>query len=168
MIIWTSILHTAARAARWAVMAGCLLMVLTLAHPADAATGRVIKVLPQFLDLQGNHAISPSLYDRDAYQAKLRANPGERSGLRFSVQWKTKGQLLGTLKLRVQVRGVARGNFPKEMTFEKQVAPGSWFSSWTPFVIDGDAYRDLGEVTSWRATLWEDDRLIGEQKSFLW
>ena len=36
---------------------------------AAAATGSVIKVLPQFLDLKGRTALSPSLYDRDAYQA---------------------------------------------------------------------------------------------------
>ena len=55
------------------------------------ATGRVIKVLPHFLDLQGRAALSPSLYDRDAYQAVLRDHPEKRSGLRFDMQWKTKG-----------------------------------------------------------------------------
>ncbi len=153
---------------RRTLLALVLLAALGLAFASSAATGKVIKVLPQFLDLKGRHAISPSLYDRDAYQAQLRAKPEERSGLRFDVHWKSSGRPLGALKLRLEVRGVSRGNFPKEMTFEKQVAAGSWFSTWTNFRITGETYRELGDVTSWRATLWEEDRLIGEQKSFLW
>ena len=54
---------------------------------ASAATGKVIKVLPQFLDLKGRHSLSPSLYDRDAYQAQLRDTKTNISGMRFAVQW---------------------------------------------------------------------------------
>ena len=39
------------------------------AAAATAQTGRVVKVLPLYLDLKGRDAISPSLFDRDAYQA---------------------------------------------------------------------------------------------------
>ena len=42
------------------------------AHAADAVTGKIVKVLPFFLDQQGRDAVSPSLFDRDAYQAFLR------------------------------------------------------------------------------------------------
>ena len=66
--------------------------------PAVAATGRVIKVLPHFLDLKGRHSLSPSLYDRDAYQAQLRQHPEQRSALRFDVHWKAKS-VNGKLKL---------------------------------------------------------------------
>ena len=34
--------------------------------------GRIVKTLPLLLDLKGQTALSPSLYDRDAYQAHLR------------------------------------------------------------------------------------------------
>src|SRR5258705_13546151 len=64
---------------------------LTLAWQASAATGRIIKVLPHFLDLKGRHSLSPSLYDRDAYQARLRDHREERSGMRFDIEWKSKG-----------------------------------------------------------------------------
>ena len=37
-----------------------------------AATGEVVKVLPFLLDTHGQIAKSPSLFDRDAYQAYLR------------------------------------------------------------------------------------------------
>jgi hypothetical protein len=29
-------------------------------------------------------------------------------------------------------------------------------------------YRQFGELIAWRATLWDDDKLLSEQKSFLW
>ena len=45
---------------------------------AGASTGRVFKVLPHFLDTNGVHTLSPSLYERDAYQAHLRQHPEKR------------------------------------------------------------------------------------------
>src|SRR5437899_2397501 len=57
----------------WLMRARFFLLVISAAllqsSHATAATGRIIKVLPHLLDLQGHHALSPSLYDRDAYQA---------------------------------------------------------------------------------------------------
>ena len=48
----------------------------------QAVAGKVIKVLPEYLDREGRHALSPSLFDRDAYQAQLRWHAEERSGVR--------------------------------------------------------------------------------------
>ena len=63
-----------------------ILCLLTMsARPAGAADGKVIKALPQFLDAQGQSALSPSLYDRDAYQAYLREHTTNISTLRFDV-----------------------------------------------------------------------------------
>ncbi|MGD0252033.1 MAG: hypothetical protein ABSC01_04995, partial [Verrucomicrobiota bacterium] len=45
--------------------------------------GRIVKMLPLFLDLKGHDAISPSLYDRDVYQAYLRQHTNEISAIRF-------------------------------------------------------------------------------------
>ena len=53
---------------------------------ADAVTGRVIKLLPLLLDKQGQDSTSPSLFDRDAYQAHLRENPTNVFGVRFDGQ----------------------------------------------------------------------------------
>src|SRR4051812_18130916 len=93
---------------RWSVV--LILWCLALGSVAEAAEGRVIKVLPQFLDLQGHSTLAPSLYDRDAYQKFLSTHPAKRSGLRFAVQWKTKGPEPAQLKLRLELRGVAQGN----------------------------------------------------------
>ena len=68
--------------------------------------GRVLKVLPLFLDLKGHDAISPSLFDRDAYQARLRHSTNEVSAIRFDVLWKGVDLKGAKLKLRAELRGV--------------------------------------------------------------
>ena len=145
-----------------------ILLWFALALSAEAATGRVIKVLPQFLDLKGRNSLSPSLFERDAYQAVLRQHPERRSAMRFYVQWKAKGYAWDPLKLRVEMRGVAQGGLPKALVLEAPAKSGGWFSHWTGLTLTADQYKDLGEVTSWRVTLWEGEQLLGEQKSFLW
>jgi hypothetical protein len=160
---------------RRVLMAISILCLLATALPAGteptpaktAMTGRVIKVLPHFLDLKGRHTLSPSLYDRDAYQAQLRAQPEQRSGIRYDVQWKAKVPGDAKLTLRVEMRSDARGKTPVLKTLEKEVKPRG-FSRWTSIPFTGDDYKKFGDVTAWRVTLWNGDKLIGEQKSFLW
>jgi len=132
------------------------------------AEGRVIKVLPHLLDSKGRNSVSPSLYDRDAYQAFLRLHPDSRSGIRFDIQWKSKSPVWEPLKLRIEVRGTTHGEAPKPLILEAPVKPSGWFSKWESITITGDQYKELGDVTAWRATLWEGDRILDEQKSFLW
>lgn len=146
-----------------------LVCLFLLALPAAGATGRVIKVLPEFLDREGRTALSPSLYERDAYQEELRKHPDRRSGLRYYVQWKTHGAVWEPLKLRLELKGVAEGNLPKQLVLEQALAnKRARFSRWSDITLSADQYRQLGEVTAWRVTLWEGTRMIGEQKSFLW
>lgn len=135
---------------------------------AVAATGSVIKVLPHYLDLKGKHSLSPSLYDRDAYQAQLRAHPEQRSGIRFDVHWRAFG-VTNKLKLRAELRGTAKGSEPRQTTLEAEVNAGKTGGSrWSSLPLIGDAYKEFGEVTAWRVTLWDGDQMVGEQKSFLW
>lgn len=135
---------------------------------ASAATGKVIKVLPQFLDQKGRSAVSPSLYDRDAYQAYLRTHTNDVSGMRFAVQWKTSGASADSLKLKVEIHGVTHGDLPPSIVLEQAVKPGIWFNHWTYLPLTGEDFKKVGKVTAWRATLWDGDKMIGEQKSFLW
>jgi hypothetical protein len=139
-----------------------------LCAAASAATGKVIKVLPQFLDLKGRSAVSPSLYDRDAYQAYLREHTNDVSGMRFAVQWKASGKAADSVKLRVEIRGVTQGGRPPSIVLEQTVKPGFWFNHWSYLPLTGEDYKKIGEVTAWRATLWDGDKMIGEQKSFIW
>jgi hypothetical protein len=135
---------------------------------AQAATGRVIKVLPQYLDLKGRNSLSPSLYERDLYQAYLRDHTNQCSGMRFNVQWRTKGQATAPLRVKLELRGVAHGDFPKQLVLETPAEPRGWPSYWAVITLAGEEYRSFGKVTAWRATLWEGTQLLGEQRSFLW
>jgi len=148
----------------WLLFAGWLAVALS----APAATGRVIKVLPHFLNLKGRDSAYPSLYERDAYQAYLRQHTNQISGLQFNVQWKTRGKPNGPVKLRIEIRGIVRGDSPESLVLEKLVEPGGWFNHWSVIPVTKDNYRTLGEVTAWRVTLWEGKQLLGEQRSFLW
>ena len=143
-------------------------LAIAAALPAAAQSGQVMKVLPHFLDTNGLHTLSPSLYERDAYQAYLRQHPENRSGVRFDVQWKAKGPSFEPRTLRLELRGIAKGSLPRELTLDQPVTSTGWFGRWTSFPLTGDKYRDFGEVTAWRVTLREGDELLGEQKSFLW
>ncbi len=145
-----------------------MLMLLLLATlPVAADTGSVVKVLPHFLDLQGRSALSPSLYDRDAYQAQLRKHPEQRSGVRFDVLWRARSATNTLAKLRVELRGAAKGNLPSEISLESQVRI-TGTGHWEKLLLDGEKYKTFGEITAWRATLWCGEQMLGEQKSFLW
>ena len=155
---------------RWLLF--LLLWGLTPGLAVAATEGHVLKVLPQLLDKQGRNSPSPSLYDRDAYQAFLRLHPMQISALRFAVQWKAKAPESKPLKLRVEIRGMARGlaqgELPGITILEQPVRQHHWFSHWASLNLGADQYKTLGEITAWRVTLWDGDRLLGEQKSFLW
>ena len=152
---------------RRAFILSLLLSGLTLAGSAFAGSGKVIKVLPHFLDANGKHTISPSLYDRDAYQAMLRKNPEKRSGIRYDVNWRARGTA-GEVKLRVELRGIAQGNIPRTKTIEAVVKPSNGTSRWDGVALTGGEFKNFGEVTAWRVTLWDGDTQLAEQKSFLW
>src|ERR1043165_2041171 len=107
-----------------------LLVVLLLAAGASAhaATAKVLKVLPQYLDPKGRAALSPSLYERDAYQARLRQHPEQRSGLVFQVRWKAGDAGKRPLKLRVEARGVVHDKNASSVTLEQDVTQAGWLS----------------------------------------
>jgi len=132
-----------------------LLGLLASAPAADAVAGKVIKVLPLLLDLKGRAALSPSLFDRDAYQLKLHEQTNEVSTIRYDVQWSAKNSDGQKLKLRLELRGVT------------EVAAGK-YSQWTSLALAGDEFKTFAAITAWRATLWDGETLLGEQKSFLW
>ena len=143
-----------------------LLLALMLTIPAaHAGSAKVLKVLPHYLDEKGRMALNPSLYARDAYQAYLRQNPEKRSGVKFDVNWRGRG--LGELKLRLELRG-ARGQGPTTVTLEETVGSSGWFPKWTTLRFTDAQWKAFGELTAWRATLWSGDKMVAEQKSFLW
>ena len=143
------------------------LCLLGLAATASAATGKIAKVLPHLLDAQGRHTLSPSLFDRDAYQAKLQKHPELCSGIRYDIHWRVRGAK-GELKLRVELRGLSDGKTPNERTLEKNVKAGTGLLRWSEIEFAGEDFKTFGKITAWRVTLWEGDTQLAEQKSFLW
>ena len=134
----------------------------------EPVTGRVLKVLPQLLDKQGRHTVSPSLFDRDAYQAQLRANPSEVSGIRYEVNWKARGTEFQQLTIRVELRGLFEDKIPRLKTLETTVPGKASMREWTSLKLTGEEYIDFGSITAWRATLWCEETLLDEYTSFLW
>ena len=144
-----------------------LLGVSAAAQTTNSATGRIVKVLPFFLDLQGQNAKSPSLFDRDAYQAYLLQHTNEISAMRIDVWWKAAPAPGEKIKIALELRGVGTNSMPKLETLETNVVPGK-HRQWTAIPLAGGDYKNIGTVVAWRARLWDDSQLLSEQKSFLW
>ena len=142
-----------------------LAVVVGISMPACAASAKIKKVLWFYLDEEGRQSLSPSLFDRDAYQAVLRADPAKRSSLRFDVQWSAPPG--ANLILRVEMRG-SIGPTNTTATIQGRVKKSGPFSRWTKLKLPSEDYRKLGELVAWRATLHQGDLQVAEHKSFLW
>jgi hypothetical protein len=132
---------------------------------AAADSVKIKKVLWFYIDKEGRQSLSPSLFDRDAYQAELRGNPTKRSGLRFDVQWIAPPG--ADLVLRVEMRG-SIGTTNTTSTVQGRVKKSGPFSRWTKLKLSDEEYRNVGELVAWRATLHQGDLQVAEHKSFLW
>ena len=151
---------------RWLKVILSVMIVSMAAIPVEAAT-KIIKVLPHYLDMEGRHTLNPSLYQRDAYQAQLRKKPELCSTLRFDVQWKGSSQYSDAYKLRMEVI-TSKVFATKPLVLEQSVKPRGIWSRWSTLKMAPEQFRQMGEVVSWRATLWEGEKQVAEQKSFLW
>ena len=139
------------------------LLLLGVISTTDAARpGKISKVLPHWLDLQGRHTLSPSLLERDAYQAKLRADRTLCSGIRFDVKWA--GNTSGTVKLQLELRVTGEA---KPVVRELAVKP-SRRGGWDSVTLDGAAFKAIGKIIAWRVRLLDGDTELAERRSFLW
>lgn len=134
---------------------------------AQAADARILKVLPHYMDHEGRISLSPSLYERDAYQDVLRHHPEQRSAMRFDINWKAKRARGQRPLLRIELRS-SNGEASKPLVLEQAVRPHHVFSTWSSLVLKGEDYEKFGQLLAWRATLWQGTELLAEQKSFLW
>ena len=142
-------------------------ILLLLATVLQAGEGRVVKVLPQLLDQHGRHTLSPSLYERDAYQLRLRKEPKLRGGARLAIQWKAKNVDWTKLKLRAEMRCLLNDNI-HAVTMEEPAVKKGHFGNWSEFRIEGTDYKAFGQIVAWRVTLLEGDHQLGQLESFLW
>ena len=143
-------------------LAAALLLLGVISTTDAARPGKISKVLPHWLDLQGRHTLSPSLLERDAYQAKLRADRSLCSGIRFDVKWATNTG--GTVKLQLELRvtGVA-----KPIVLERAIKPNRR-GGWDVVTLDGGAFKAIGKIIAWRVRLLDSEIEMAERRSFLW
>ena len=151
---------------RVCLMLVLLLLPISLLAGEAASPGRIIKTLPLLLDTKGQNAVSPSLFDRDAYQAYLREHTNEVSAIRFDILWQAK-PVADHWKLRLELRGVAVDGTPRQQTLETAIHPPA-FRHWDSLTLGGTNYHNFGQVVAWRSTLWQGDVQVSEQKSYLW
>jgi hypothetical protein len=144
-----------------------LILACAVATAGAADSGKIVKVLPLYLDLKGRDAISPSLFDRDAYQAQLHEQQTNISAIRFDVLWKASAGKNTNVTLRAELRGIATNGFPKQAIVESNVAP-HFFRHWTALTLHGEDFKNFGSLVAWKITLLKGDELLAEQKSFLW
>jgi hypothetical protein len=154
----------------WTRFPGARLWVLLgilVSTPLFAGDARVDKVLPLLLDAKGRVALSPSLYERDAYQAQLRLHSTNVSGLRFAIHWKAPRHGTNAVTVRLELRTAKRGGLPP-LVFESVEIPARWGGVWTDLTLDGDSYRKEGDVVAWRAVILEGGKELASTRSFLW
>lgn len=149
---------------RWMVNLSWLVALSFVSH---AGTLKIVKVLPHYLDREGRVATSPSLYDRDAYQAKLRLDPTLALGIRFDVQYRARGIERDRLRVRAELR-TSRLKEGQPHVVEAPVGHRRRTGSWASATFAGDDFRQAGEIIAWRVTLWDGATLLAEQRSFLW
>jgi hypothetical protein len=147
----------------------CLLTLVLLlmagASNVEAAKARISKVLPHLLDEKGRHTLSPSLYERDAYQAHLRKNPDLCTALRFDIRWSGINLKRDSLKLRIELRVSGE---PNKIVIEEAIKPLGVSGSWSQLTLKGEDFKKAGKLISWRAVLLENDQEVAELKSVLW
>jgi hypothetical protein len=152
---------------RWMKLLLLASLLFGLPPIAQAGKARVIKTLQHRLDQQGRHTLSPSLYERDAYQAHLRAHPELVSALRFDIQWS--GQKLDKQNLKVRLELRSRQAEPgKPFVIEQPVKAKGFLSYWAAVDVDAETFKKIGDITAWRVVILENGRELAEQKSFLW
>jgi len=129
--------------------------------------GKVVKVLPHWLDDQGRHALSASLYKRDSYQAQLRDHPDQRHGLRYDIHWRAPRTGHPDYRLRLELRTEETPD-DQPLVIEQAVKPPLPWGRWTGLSLTDEAFAQAGEIIAWRVSLWNRDQLLSEVKSFLW
>jgi len=127
----------------------------------SSGTG-IIKVLPHYLDNEGQHTDGPTLLHRDVYQKKLKGNPDLVHGVRYDVNWRGRGEIT----LRLELRSSKPDSKP--MTVEQKVGSGLVRAQWTPILVEAKTYRSFGQPEAWRVSLWRGEEMLGEQVSFFW
>ncbi len=148
-------------------LALALLGTTALLSATPKPPARILKVLQFRLDKKDRIALSPSLFERDAYQAILRRHTNQCAGMRFDIQWQAKVRRGTALRLRMELLATLQG-VRTPVVVEQPVVVKSHRTRWSFVTVKGADFRRTGTIVAWRATLWEGDHRLAEEHSFLW
>lgn len=143
-----------------------LMALFVVGGVSQAAEQRVIKVLPHFMDQEGRHATTPNLFERDAYQAWLRANPEEQSGIRYDIQWQS--FISGEYVMKLELLGRVSEGVPKTKKVERTLVVKNSRRHWDVIKFEGKEFKDFGQIVAWRVSIWQGKDLLTKKQSFLW
>lgn len=87
-----------------------------------------------------------------------------RRGHYFVITWVNKGPA-ANFTTRFEYRQQKSKDVVRVLTMEHKNIKGSARST---FGVLGDAYRTNGPVVSWRFTVLQGDKIVGQEKSFIW
>lgn len=111
----------------------------------------------------GNHALEfeQKYWEYGAITSEERLN---RQGHYFVISWVNKGAP-ANFTTRFEYRQVKSKDVVRSMTLEHPNAKGA---SRSTFAVLGDAFVAYGPVVSWRFTVMQGDKVVGEEHSFIW
>lgn len=146
----------------------CLLVIFIITPASKTfAEGEIYKVLPHLLDQKGRHTVSPSLFERDAYQEFLRENPALVSGIGYDIHWKCPSGHKRDLQIILEIRG--SNNYQASPTKKIIKAKAKkYFKTWSRIKLSKKEMKTIGKIVAWKVSLVEGDKTLTEHFSFLW
>ena len=144
-----------------------ILLTFLLVFSVQAGSVKIFKVLPHYLDKDGHNTLSPSLFERDRYQALLRLDQTKCSTIRFDVQWRNTLKNFDDLSITVEMRGT-KTNSPTISFSEKISSRKSIWSKWTKIRIPEEDFKELEGLGAWRVMIKNGDEILKEERSFMW
>ncbi len=152
------------RSFRWATL---VLFLGVACQSGTAAEPRILKVLPHLMDPQSRISVYPGLFERDGYQRRLREGKIPVSGVRFDVQWEAGEHNRENLKIVIWAR-TAKSDAFHPLVLEADTRGNRRLGGWSSVILNGEKYREAGQILAWRVVLLDGNEEIAEQKSFLW
>lgn len=118
-----------------------------------------------------NTKIQPATTSEAANFERARANwgaidsreIGDRNGNYYNFFWRAKNQSDVTVRFEYRQAGLANYVMAKERYY-----PGVRGSHKSSFEVTGDEFLENGRVTSWRALLIVDGKIVALRQSFMW
>jgi hypothetical protein len=100
---------------------------------------------------------------RNYWGAISRVELAERNGCFYNIFWRAKDTSDVTVRFEYRQAGLANYVMAKERYY-----PGVRGSRKSAFAVAGDEFLENGRVTSWRAILIVDGKIVALRQSYMW